>query len=205
MDNIVAIASCTAENWSPTIGDPTIWGWITVVIYALAAIISARTMQLAAFPAESATRERVFWALLALGLAFLAINKQLDLQTLLTTAGRCAAQIQGWYDARRSLQAGLIIGLLVFVVLGGVFFLILLRGTLRRSAVPLLGAMFVCGFVLVRAVGMHQVDAMIGMRLPAAFGSVKVNFLLEAPGPLIIMGWGLWLSRRNRRLQTNEG
>lgn len=202
---LATIGRCAANSWSPGIGDPTIWGWITVVIYAASALVAFMTMRVAPFPSATLRREQVFWAVLAVGLAFLAINKQLDLQTLLTTLGRCAASLQGWYDDRRFFQAALIAGLLVFVLLAGVFFLILLRGTMHRSLIPLVGAVFVCGFVLVRAVGMHQVDAMLGMRLPAVFGSVKVNFLMEVPGPLIIALWGLWLSRAKPQTRAIDG
>ena len=46
----------------------------------------------------------VIWRLLALGLLFLGINKQLDLQTLLIDLGRQAALAGGWSGERRRVQ-----------------------------------------------------------------------------------------------------
>jgi len=34
-------------------------------------------------------------------MGFLAVNKQLDLQSFLTALGRCDARLQGWYETRR--------------------------------------------------------------------------------------------------------
>ncbi|WP_108813429.1 hypothetical protein [Loktanella sp. Alg231-35] len=196
MEETQIIAHCAFRNWDAGIGDPTVWGWLTVAIYALAAIVAGVTAYRGPFPDMSRTREQIFWGCLTVGLAFLSVNKQLDLQSLMTVIGRCSALQQGWYEDRHTIQGLMILGLGLFVVASGVFFLILLRGTLRRSALPVLGGAFVSGFVLIRAVGFHNVDQMLGMRLPAALGSVKVNFLLEAPGPLLIMFTGLWLLRR---------
>lgn len=46
-------------------------------------------------------REQKLWLLIALMFIFLGINKQLDLQSALTEAGRILAIKQGWYAARR--------------------------------------------------------------------------------------------------------
>jgi len=191
------ILGCTSETWSPGIGDPTVWGWLTVAIYAAAALITARVAWTGPFPRYSRLREQVFWTCLALGLAALTINKQLDLQSFLTAIARCAAQAQGWYEGRRSVQAAFILGLGLGAVVFGLYFLWLLRGTMKRSFLPLLGAVFVLAFVMIRAVGIHAMDRLIHLELPAWAAGVKVNFLLEAPGPLLIILSGLWLLRRH--------
>ncbi len=196
MEEKQTITQCAFQNWDAGIGDPTVWGWLTVFIYAVAAIVAGLTAYRGPFPDISRAREQIFWGFLTVGLAFLAVNKQLDLQSFMTVIGRCAAVEQGWYEDRHTIQGLMILGLVLFVAASGIFFLFLLRGTLRRSILPVLGAAFVSGFVLIRAVGFHNVDQMLGMQLPAALGSVKVNFLLEAPGPLLIMFTGLWLLRR---------
>ncbi|MDB5657901.1 MAG: isopropylmalate isomerase large subunit [Cypionkella sp.] len=48
----------------------------------------------------------------------LAVNKQLDLQSALAATGRCIAQFQGWYRARRDVQHHVIEVLLVAIVAG---------------------------------------------------------------------------------------
>jgi hypothetical protein len=88
-------------RWEIGIGDPTPLGWITVAAYAAAAVLAWRN-------AGAARRTAVphsFWiALTALMLA-LGINKQLDLQTWLSQAGRDLAIAQGWWEQRRAVQA----------------------------------------------------------------------------------------------------
>lgn len=76
------LTACVAERWSPVIGDPQITGWVTVAAYVVAALMSA-----AVWLRLKGRRGRVFWAMVALLLAALAVNKQLDLQSALTAAG----------------------------------------------------------------------------------------------------------------------
>ena len=58
----------------------------------------------------------------------------------------------------------------------------LLRGILGRVWPALLGLGFVCLFVLVRAASFHHVDILLGTWI---FG-VKMNWLLELPGPILV-------------------
>ena len=82
-------------NWSPGMGDPTIGGWITVILYLLAAISCWKTAFELATVNTGVSQERRAWrAISALFLA-LGINKQLDLQTALTEAGRMLAHSEG--------------------------------------------------------------------------------------------------------------
>ncbi len=85
--------SCALERWSPRIGDPSLMGWLTVGVYLLAGLVALWVLASARFPAATRGRERLFWLFVALILFFLAINKQLDLQSYLTAVGRCVAQI----------------------------------------------------------------------------------------------------------------
>ena len=82
---------CVLARWQPVIGDPTWQGWATVLVY-----LATMGLALAAVgrigPGDGRhTRERIFWLVTALGMAALAVNKQLDLQSALTAAGHCLA------------------------------------------------------------------------------------------------------------------
>jgi len=202
ISNLMDLLSCAFRAWSPQIGDPTVWGWLTVMLYAAAALVAARVAWQAPFPHRTRLTEQVFWACLAVGLAFLTVNKQLDLQSFMTAIARCAAQAQGWYEDRRIVQMLFILGLGLFVLVFGLYFMWLLWGTMRRSLWPLLGAVLICGFVLIRAVGFHHMDILINMRLP---GAIRVNFLLEIPGPLIILITGLVLLRAQAGPDAQDG
>ena len=100
------MAACVGERWSLKIGDPTVVGWLTVALYAVCAVLGFMTLM-----RVKDTRERIFWGLVALAMLFLGVNKQLDLQSMLTAAGRCLSQLQGWYEERRVFQRDFIIGL----------------------------------------------------------------------------------------------
>jgi len=112
----------------------------------------------------------------------LGVNKQLDLQSMLTAAGRCLSQLQGWYEERRAFQRDFIIGLLMAasVFLGLVLWL--MRGCLRRNGLAVLGLAIVTTFVAVRAVGFHHFDLLIDSRML----DVRYNVLFELSGLVLI-------------------
>src|SRR5688500_4566551 len=88
-------------GWSPGIGDPTVGGWATVALYAIAAVVCFRVGR----RHRRLPRPELFlYRLLALGLVALGLNKQLDLQTAFTELGRMAAVEYGWYADRRRIQ-----------------------------------------------------------------------------------------------------
>lgn len=178
---------CILSVWSPGIGDPHPMGWVTVAVYLLAALAAASVVRRDAFPPGSRARERMFWTLAALLLLFLAVNKQLDLQSFMTAAGRCMAQAQGWYENRRVVQVAFILvlaGAGVLVLLG---LRRLLRGTLARTGLALLGLVLVTVFVVIRAAGFHHMDMLIGARI----AGMRLNWLLELPGPLLVLAAAL--------------
>jgi hypothetical protein len=183
--------TCAFTQWHWGLGDNNIMGWATVLVYLLAAFASTRAALALAGPETLLRRERWFWWAAAFVMLALAVNKQLDLQTLLTLIARCHAQLTGWYDIRRIVQRDFILG----VAAGGVGLLALmtfvLRGILGRVWLALLGMGFVCLFVVVRAASFHHVDSLLGTWV---FG-VKMNWLLELPGPILV---ALVASRRRR-------
>jgi hypothetical protein len=73
-------------NWRPGIGDPTIGGWITVLLYFLAVLSTWKTSGVISTP-----NEKALWLLICLMFVALGINKQLDLQTAFTEIGRILA------------------------------------------------------------------------------------------------------------------
>ena len=176
---VVPILNCVSNAWSPSIGDPTWIGWITVVGYLSAAIFSLRLGGVRKFKKV----ERIFWSAAGVGLLFLAVNKQLDLQSAITAIGRCHAQLQGWYDDRRAIQIDLILGLVFVSLFASALLMWMLRGTLHRTGIGLAGIFIITSFVLVRAVGFHHVDRLIGMD----FGHVRINWLLELGGILVFI------------------
>lgn len=179
--------TCAFAQWSPGLGDNHLMGWVTVLVYlvaALASAVAARALaaRSMAGPDPRSRRERVFWWIAAGVMLALAVNKQLDLQSALTMIARCHAQLSGWYEIRRVVQEAFIL----LVAAGGLVALItltlLLRGILGRVWPALLGLGFVCVFVVVRAASFHHVDVLLGSQA----AGIKLNWLLELPGPLLV-------------------
>lgn len=172
------LLACVDARWSPRIGDPTPMGWATVAAYALAAIVSATAWR----RARGSPEEAGFWLATSLALGALAINKQLDLQSALTAIGRCDAQLRGWYADRRAVQLGFVLALVCGAVGFAGFLAWRLRRVFGRLRVAILGVAFLMGFVLVRAVGFHHFDELIGLRA----GGWRLNWILELGGIALV-------------------
>jgi hypothetical protein len=150
--------------------------WLIVAGYFIAAA--------AAFWASRSARkrDRRFWMGTALVLAFLGLNKELDLQTLLTVEGRSFAHYAGWYEQRRLVQG---IFLLVMAVVGVVAIAALIRW-LRRSPVQVrtaaVGIVLLFTFVLVRAGSFHHLDDWVTLNVAGMRG----GWWLELAGTAVI-------------------
>jgi len=81
-------------------------GWLTVVAYGLAAAACLfAAMRASAVPgSEKGLKARTIWIIMTVLMTLLCINKQLDLQSLITDIGRVVARHEGWYQERRSFQ-----------------------------------------------------------------------------------------------------
>lgn len=183
--------TCAFAQWSPGLGDNHFMGWLTVIAYLVAGLASARAARALSGPDPLQRRERLFWMIAALVLLFLAVNKQLDLQSLVTMIGRCHARLAGWYDIRRLVQQEFILAVAVAGVAALGLLAWLLRGILDRVWLALLGLGFVCGFVVIRAASFHHVDLLISSRI----AGIKMNWLLELPGPLLVTFVAIWRRR----------
>jgi hypothetical protein len=176
------VLRCAFTQWSPGLGDNTWVGWLTVLVYLGAGIASVLAGRAVNGPDLSLKRERRFWFIAAALMFALGLNKQLDLQSLLTMVARCHAQLTGWYDTRRLVQETFI----VLIAAGGLAALgllaLMLRGIVHRVWPALLGLAFVCGFVVIRAASFHHVDVLIS----SYAAGIKLNWLLELPGPILV-------------------
>ncbi|MDU9003915.1 isopropylmalate isomerase [Sedimentitalea todarodis] len=179
-----AVGQCLSENWSPTIGDPSVMGWITVAAYGLASGLCVL-----AFGRQSSRRLKVFGFGLAVLLALLMVNKQLDLQSALTAAARCLSQLQGWYEDRRAIQIGFILVLLLYCLGFGLFVVWIMRRHLGQIWLMLLGLILLLAFIAVRAVGFHHFDAFISSQI----SNVRMNWVLELGGLAMIAVNAIWI------------
>lgn len=190
------LMTCLWQGWRPEIGDPEVTGWITVAIYLISFALA-----LTVWRRHPEMTGRGFWGVLAVALLFLAVNKQLDLQSALTQIGRCLSQSQGWYDNRRPVQFAVIGAILVMLGIGVVVTIRSLQHAMRPNALAITGLILLAGFVMVRAVGFHFVDLLIGQRL---FG-ISANFVMENSGLILISLNALILLRREGARAAETG
>jgi hypothetical protein len=183
--------TCAFTQWSPGLGDNHWMGWLTVAVYLAASLAAARAAFALSGIDAATRRERVFWGISAGMMLLFAVNKQLDLQSLLTMVARCHAQLSGWYDMRRTVQEAfiLIVGSGGLVALG--LMALLLRGILGRVWPALVGLGFVCVFVVVRAASFHHVDILLGSEVLG----IRLNWALELPGPMLVALVALYRAR----------
>ena len=169
-------------RWSPGIGDPTMFGWVIVAGYLVAAWLcyraSAGPSSDASHEGAAAWRERLLWRILVGVIIALGINKQLDLQSGVTELLRIAARGQGWYRFRREYQAAFIAALAIVTVIGWGS-LVAFSWTLSRSVkIAGFGLCMLGAFVVMRAASFHHVDALFRHRVL----SLKLEGILELGG-----------------------
>lgn len=181
-------------NWSPGIGDPTIGGWITVVLYAIAAwacygVLRGERQQRTVL----SVNERMVWRLLTVAMIALGINKQLDLQSAVTEALRISAMEHGWYDHRRQYQEAFVAALPVLGLTALAAITVLVWSAPAPTLWACAGTAGLVVFVAIRAASFHHVDEMLGWHL-AGF---TLNWLLEM-GSLVVIAWSAFARARTR-------
>ncbi len=187
--DMAELLSCVTQRWTPEIGDPSLMGWVTVFAYGAASLLcfGAATVRI---------RDRRFWGLMGLLCACLCDNKQLDLQSALTVAGRCLSQMQGWYDNRRAVQFAFILGLAIVGVAVFLLSAARLAPAMHRIGVALTGFGVLIVFVAIRAAGMHHVDALAALLI----GGARITLILELSGiALIFLNAAFAISGRRAR------
>ena len=175
-------------NWSPRIGDPTVGGWLTVILYVLTSVSCWRAARKVGARDINTLHERRGWQFISVLFLALGINKQLDLQSALTEAGRVVANIQGWYAQRALVQLAFIVVVAIICTIAGIALVIWARRARLPARLALIGTILVLCFVLVRAASFHHVDRFISTE----FLGLRWNWILEMGGIAVVLvasGW----------------
>lgn len=186
---ISMLAAVEDGRWAPGLGDPTAMGWATVAAYLAASLLCL----LWAKPSGSG---RFLPVAFAGAMALLAVNKQLDLQSLLTEIARDAAKAQGWYEDRQTYQA-IFIGVIGSgAALGFAALLWMLRRRWKETALASAGFACLLAFVVVRAASFHHVDQGLG----ETWVGLRFNWILELGGIALVVAGAVvgWRVRRSR-------
>jgi hypothetical protein len=167
-------------HWRPMIGDPSFMGWLTVAAYALAAVLCLLAAQ--RVPLDDDLRpnrpRRHMWLGVGLFMSFLCLNKQLDLQTLLTRIGRELATQGGWYGQRQIVQLFFVIAVATAGIAAFIIIRRKTRSVLRESRLLLFGLSFLISFIIIRASSFHHVGEFLGREIIG----IRMNWMLELGG-----------------------
>ncbi|MEM1108002.1 MAG: hypothetical protein AAGH99_04845 [Planctomycetota bacterium] len=199
----MTLAFWEAVRWRPGIGDPSLGGWVTVAAYLVVGLMAWRRGWVerkrggnggGIIRGRGWGRASVFWLIAGAALVLLAVNKQLDLQSLVTDVGRVWAHEAGWFEERRRVQRLFVIGVAgvgLLVGLVGVWWVWPVR---RRCGLGLLGMVWLGTFVVVRAASFHHFDGLLGERV----AGLKWNWIAELGG-IVLVAAGAWWAGRDER------
>jgi hypothetical protein len=185
-------------KWQFRLDNPTILGWTVAAVYIGAALCCGR----AALKSRGASARSfaAIWWVLAAGLIFLGINKQLNLQTLMIVVGRNVASAGHWYGARRRVQlifsavfAAGCLGLLAWFWWRG-------RRFFRENQPALAGVIVLALFVALRAATINHTDQFLGISLKDDHWA----WVLEITGSALI-GIGAMRARRPTGVTRVQG
>jgi hypothetical protein len=165
-------------TWRPRIGDPSFMGWFTVIAYAVTVMLALSAARRPAPEGDAMSADRVAWFVVATLMGFLCINKQLDLQSLLADLGRILARQQGWYGSRHEVLGWFVYAIGSVFLVGATVLAVLFPRFWRRHALLGAGLVFLLCFIAVRALSLHQFDAIINYY----WHGIRMNWLLELSG-----------------------
>ena len=171
-------------GWQPQIGDPTVMGWLTVIMYFVAAVLALKTSYSSTylFAYETVQQQKVFWLIVALTLLFLGINKQLDLQSFFTAIGKYYAHRDGWYENRRIIQISFITAILGLGSIALFVFVYKMKSIIKTNRLAIVGLIFLLLFVIIRAASFHHMDILINTKI----WGFRMNWVLELSGIVAI-------------------
>jgi hypothetical protein len=180
LESVQEMLSLAQVHWTPGIGDNTFVGFFTVAAYFSSSILCITyAVRMGRMPlSDQFVLQRRLWWGIAILLLLLGINKQLDLQTLITVVGRELAKQQGWYEKRRTIQVWFIV-----LVAGTGFFTLIfvgrvMHGMWQKNWLALVGLVILVCFILIRAASFHKIDRMLSWNLEG----LKINWILELGG-----------------------
>lgn len=169
-------------------GHDPLSAWFVVLAYAAGSLLA-----LAAWQSAEEGRDRTFWLIAAFVLLFLGLNKQLDLQTNLTSFVRQLSRYQGWYESRRQVQ-GVFLLLIGFGAMAFSLMLATWLGGARASVkIAAAGLLMLAAFVFVRAAALHHIDLWVAIDLAGMRRSRW--FELIGTGTVAVAAVSFWLHR----------
>jgi len=168
--------------WSLAKGDPSTAGSLTVIAYfATAAFCWWLSTRRGSYIGEQ-LRENRQWRFISTILFVLGVNKTFDLLSMITGLLRDSAWSYDWYEQRHKPQMVVII-LLVIIASMIVLSFVRLRQYHLVYRISFAAIIWLCFFVILRAISIHETDALISIR----FYGLRMNWVLELGGIVFVM------------------
>lgn len=141
-------------------------GSLRVVVYV---VVAAVALVWGERERRSTAVERVdwwppYWYTSALVLVSMALARAGSVGDLIGEIGRDQALETGWYDARRAIQAGLVVAVTVAWAIGVIVAVWRVPPRRRRYLPHAVALSAVIAFAAIRIVSLHQVDALLYRR-----------------------------------------
>lgn len=183
MDTLLQAISSATPLWQQSL---THAGWhhgVVTAAYLGAAWLCLMNDHLARAAHEPATGWRVSVAILCL----LGANTLLQGDLWLVLALRAMAKLQGWYDARRTVQSSVLLMLPIMVLATARWWRAAAAATHRRVFPGDLGLGLLVLLFALRAVSLHDTDAVLNLRVLGL--SLGRWFEFGAIGVLVRVAW----------------
>lgn len=169
--------------------DTSTLAWLITAAYFGAAVLA-----FAARRRAKDHRDRTFWTGCSALLALLGLNKQLDLQGYITSAGRFLARQEGWFSERRLVQETFIVILCIAALASLAFLALWLRRSSAVVRIAGLGLVLLFTFILWRAASFHHMDIWVTHEI----AGMRSGWWLELSGILVVGLSAAIFCRRNR-------
>ena len=193
IQSTLVFAATENGRWHAGIGDASIFGWVTVLVYLLATfccIVKAKD-------SKKFGGNYQFWLYLGVFLLLLGINKQLDLQSWLTEVVKDSAHAHGWYKHRRPVQVIFITLLGLSVLIALMSLRLFLANSWRHNKLTWVGIILLGTFIVMRAASFHHFDIFINRPILG----VKINVMFEI-GAILLIILGTFFNKKSANLLT---
>ena len=164
-------------HWTPHIGDPSFFGWLTVYSYYSAACVCLG--EAIFFRLKKQKPDFIFFFAISSILAWLGVCKQFNLPSAFTELGRIAARTGGWMQQRRVFQVYFMAGFGICLIVLAAVLLKRIPGNLfivHRGEFFFTGFLIV--FVLARAISFHPYESILRYEILG----FRINWIGELAG-----------------------
>lgn len=177
--------------WREYRGDYSLAGWVLTFGYLFCAVLLFLCLKNSAF---TDFKEKLFWVSLFGIIVLFAINKQLDLQLLITDIARTAAKEYQVYEQRKPFQIR-VIALFASIALG-LFGLVsvLVWKSHKTLLLALTGVAVIFGYFVLRLVSYHAIEEIMKQR----YVFISLYDVLELAGVALVGVGVLWYNRTHK-------